>query len=111
MASEAHSVLEDRINEAVCVVADTERWCINVCSSKREQPKPLAASDLVKSMVEATYTLAKLKMSPELVSWVFYAYLFIVKFVYDGINFFSISLQVILHDTRINMISLQIFII
>jgi len=67
VASEAHSVLEDRINEAVCVVADTERWCINICSSKREQPKPLAASDLVKNMVEATNTLAKLKMSPELI--------------------------------------------
>ncbi|XP_067928146.1 folliculin-interacting protein 1-like [Watersipora subatra] len=67
VASVEHSVLEDRISEAVCIVADTERWSVNVSSSMREQPKPLSASHLVINMVEAVSSLSKLKMSPEFI--------------------------------------------
>ena len=72
VASVEHSVLEDRISEAVCIVADTERWSVNVSSSMREQPKPLSASHLVINMVEAVSSLSKLKMSPEFVSNTYY---------------------------------------
>lgn len=68
VSSVSHSVLDDRISEAVCVVADTERWSVSLCSSMREQPKPLAASHLVMAMVETVSNLAKLRMSPEFVS-------------------------------------------
>lgn len=63
-----HSVLEDPISEAVCVVADTERWQVDVCTSMREQPKRLSASHLVTQMVETVIHLTKLKMSSEFVS-------------------------------------------
>ena len=68
VASVEHSVLEDRISEAVCIVADTERWSVNICSSMREQPKQLSASHLVINMVETVTNLSKLRMSPEFVS-------------------------------------------
>lgn len=68
MSSVEHSVLEDPISEAVCVLADTERWTVNVCSSMSKQPKPLKASHLVSNMVETVSSLSKLKMSSEFVS-------------------------------------------
>ncbi|XP_060063354.1 folliculin-interacting protein 2-like [Ylistrum balloti] len=66
-----HSVLDEPIGEAVCVIADTDQWCVNVASSRDiDKPfepltKPVIASQLVCNLMEGVHQLCKLKMSSE----------------------------------------------
>ncbi|XP_021374421.1 folliculin-interacting protein 2-like isoform X2 [Mizuhopecten yessoensis] len=66
-----HSVLDEPIGEAVCIIADTDQWCVNVASSRDvDKPfepltKPVIASQLVCNLMEGVLQLCKLKMSSE----------------------------------------------
>lgn len=62
-----HSILDEPISEAVCIVADTDNWSVNIASSCHldKCPLPCSASRLVCDMVESVSELWKLKMSPE----------------------------------------------
>ncbi|KAJ8319420.1 hypothetical protein KUTeg_004511 [Tegillarca granosa] len=65
-----HSVLDEPIGEAVCVIADTDNWTVNVASSRLIDKQPsstqqVVASQLVLNLTEAVLQLWKLKMSPE----------------------------------------------
>lgn len=65
-----HSVLDEPIGEAVCVIADTDKWTVNVASSRLIDKHPtstqqVVASQLVLNLTESVLQLWKLKMSPE----------------------------------------------
>ncbi|XP_014777165.1 folliculin-interacting protein 1 isoform X1 [Octopus bimaculoides] len=62
-----HSILDEPITEAVCILANTDEWNVSIASSCRidKSPIPCSASRLVCDMVESVSDLWKLKMSPE----------------------------------------------
>nr|XP_040038534.1 LOW QUALITY PROTEIN: folliculin-interacting protein 1 [Gasterosteus aculeatus aculeatus] len=65
-----HPVLDEPIAEAVCIVADTDRWTVQVVSSQRRAMDPnklgkeVLVSCLVSSLLQSTHQLYKLNLSP-----------------------------------------------
>ncbi|XP_061192634.1 folliculin-interacting protein 1-like [Saccostrea echinata] len=64
-----HSVLDEPITEAVFIVADTDKWSVDITSSKSPDQPPkvsrVVASQLVCNMMDAVQQLHRLKMSSE----------------------------------------------
>ncbi|XP_048093397.1 folliculin-interacting protein 1 isoform X2 [Alosa alosa] len=64
-----HPVLDEPIAEAVCIIADTEKWTVQLASSQRRQTdtklgKEVLVSNLVSNLLQSTYQLYKLNLSP-----------------------------------------------
>ncbi|XP_077596506.1 folliculin-interacting protein 1 isoform X2 [Stigmatopora nigra] len=65
-----HPVLDEPIAEAVCIVADTDKWTVQVASSQRRATDPgklgkeVLVSSLVSGLLHSTQQLYKLNMSP-----------------------------------------------
>ncbi|KAI1902932.1 hypothetical protein AGOR_G00021390 [Albula goreensis] len=64
-----HPVLDEPIAEAVCIVADTDKWTVQVASSQRRATdnklgKEVLVSNMVSSLLLSTYQLYKLNLSP-----------------------------------------------
>ncbi|KAJ8347966.1 hypothetical protein SKAU_G00265550 [Synaphobranchus kaupii] len=64
-----HPVLDEPIAEAVCIIADTDRWTVQVASSQRRATdnklgKEILVSNLVSSLLLSTFHLYKLNLSP-----------------------------------------------
>uniref|UniRef100_A0A1A7WUJ3 Folliculin interacting protein 1 n=1 Tax=Iconisemion striatum TaxID=60296 RepID=A0A1A7WUJ3_9TELE len=65
-----HPVLDEPIAEAVCIIADTDKWTVQVASSQRRATdvnklgKEVLVSNLVASLLQSTYQLYKLNLSP-----------------------------------------------
>ncbi|KAJ3589003.1 hypothetical protein NHX12_009853 [Muraenolepis orangiensis] len=65
-----HPVLDEPIAEAVCIIADTDRWTVQVASSQRRATdvnklgKEVLVSALVSGLLQSTYQLYKLNISP-----------------------------------------------
>ncbi|XP_040907176.1 folliculin-interacting protein 1 isoform X2 [Toxotes jaculatrix] len=65
-----HPVLDEPIAEAVCIVADTDKWTVQVASSQRRATdvnklgKEVLVSSLVSSLLQSTHQLYKLNLSP-----------------------------------------------
>ena len=70
-----HSVLDEAITEAVCIVANTDKWTVELLSSERPAPtaeKPLAqeiaCSDSVSNLLDSVQLLWNMKMPSDYVS-------------------------------------------
>lgn len=65
-----HPVLDEPIAEAVCIIADTDKWTVQVASSQRRATdvnklgKEVLVSCLVSSLLQSTHQLYKLNLSP-----------------------------------------------
>ncbi|XP_052393762.1 folliculin-interacting protein 1 isoform X2 [Carassius gibelio] len=63
-----HPVLDEPIAEAVCIIADTDRWSVQVASSQRRPSEKLGkevlVSNLVSNLLQSTYQLYRLNLSP-----------------------------------------------
>ncbi|XP_078121339.1 folliculin-interacting protein 1 isoform X2 [Sander vitreus] len=65
-----HPVLDEPIAEAVCIIADTDKWTVQVASSQRRATdinklgKEVLVSNLVSSLLQSTHQLYKLNLSP-----------------------------------------------
>ncbi|XP_024122331.1 folliculin-interacting protein 1 isoform X1 [Oryzias melastigma] len=65
-----HPVLDEPIAEAVCIIADTDKWTVQVASSQRRATdvnklgKEVLVSSLVSSLLQSTHQLFKLNLSP-----------------------------------------------
>ncbi|XP_061926125.1 folliculin-interacting protein 1 isoform X1 [Entelurus aequoreus] len=65
-----HPVLDEPIAEAVCIVADTDKWTVQVASNQRRATdasklgKEVLVSNLVSNLLQSTHLLYKLNMSP-----------------------------------------------
>ncbi|XP_055082578.1 folliculin-interacting protein 1 isoform X2 [Periophthalmus magnuspinnatus] len=65
-----HPVLDEPIAEAVCIIADTDRWSVQVASSQRRVTdrdrlgKEVLVSSLVSSLLQSTHQLYRLNLSP-----------------------------------------------
>ncbi|XP_069009653.1 folliculin-interacting protein 1 isoform X1 [Embiotoca jacksoni] len=65
-----HPVLDEPIAEAVCIMADTDKWTVQVASSQRRATdvsklgKEVLVSSLVSSLLQSTHQLYKLHLSP-----------------------------------------------
>ncbi|XP_061596484.1 folliculin-interacting protein 1 isoform X2 [Cololabis saira] len=65
-----HPVLDEPIAEAVCIIADTDKWNVQVASSQRRATdanklgKEVLVSSLVSSLLQSTHHLYKLNLSP-----------------------------------------------
>ncbi|XP_038162747.1 folliculin-interacting protein 1 isoform X1 [Cyprinodon tularosa] len=65
-----HPVLDEPIAEAVCIIADTDKWTVQVASSQRRVTDPtklgkeVLVSSLVSNILQSTYQLYKLNLSP-----------------------------------------------
>uniref|UniRef100_A0A3P9B4W3 Folliculin interacting protein 1 n=1 Tax=Maylandia zebra TaxID=106582 RepID=A0A3P9B4W3_9CICH len=65
-----HPVLDEPIAEAVCIIADTDKWTVQVASSQRRATdvsklgKEVLVSNLVSSLLQSTNQLYKLNVSP-----------------------------------------------
>uniref|UniRef100_H3DF84 Folliculin interacting protein 1 n=1 Tax=Tetraodon nigroviridis TaxID=99883 RepID=H3DF84_TETNG len=65
-----HPVLDEPIAEAVCIIADTEKWTVQVASSQRRATeanklgKEVLVSSLVSNLLQSTHQLYKLNLSP-----------------------------------------------
>uniref|UniRef100_A0A3B5L9H7 UDENN FNIP1/2-type domain-containing protein n=1 Tax=Xiphophorus couchianus TaxID=32473 RepID=A0A3B5L9H7_9TELE len=65
-----HPVLDEPIAEAVCIIADTDKWTVQVSSSQRRVTdvtklgKEVLVSSLVSNILQSTYQLYKLNLSP-----------------------------------------------
>ncbi|XP_047235079.1 folliculin-interacting protein 1 isoform X1 [Girardinichthys multiradiatus] len=65
-----HPVLDEPIAEAVCIIADTDKWTVQVASSQRRVTdvtklgKEVLVSSLVANILQSTYQLYKLNLSP-----------------------------------------------
>ncbi|XP_051955480.1 folliculin-interacting protein 1 isoform X2 [Xyrauchen texanus] len=63
-----HPVLDEPIAEAVCIIADTEKWTVQVASSQRRTSdklgKEVLVSNLVSNLLQSTYQLYRLNLSP-----------------------------------------------
>ncbi|XP_054610975.1 folliculin-interacting protein 1 isoform X2 [Dunckerocampus dactyliophorus] len=65
-----HPVLDEPIAEAVCIVADTDKWTVQVASSQRRSTdaaklgKEVLVSSLVSNLLQSTQQLFRLNMSP-----------------------------------------------
>ena len=72
--SPQHPVLDEPIAEAVCIIADTDKWTVQVASSQRRPTdtnklgKEVLVSSLVSSLLQSTHQLYKLNLSPNFVS-------------------------------------------
>lgn len=68
-----HPVLDEPIAEAVCIIADTDRWTVQLASSQRRATEPgrlgkeVLVSSLVSSLLQSTQQLLKLNLSPNFV--------------------------------------------
>lgn len=68
-----HPVLDEPIAEAVCIIADTEKWTVQVASSQRRATeanklgKEVLVSSLVSNLLQSTHQLYKLNLSPNFV--------------------------------------------
>lgn len=68
-----HPVLDEPIAEAVCIIADTDKWTVQVASSQRRATdanklgKEVLVSSLVSSILQSTHQLYKLNVSPNFV--------------------------------------------
>lgn len=66
-------MLDEPIAEAVCIVADTDKWTVQVASSQRRATdinklgKEVLVSNLVSSLLQSTHQLYKLNVSPNFV--------------------------------------------
>lgn len=71
-----HPVLDEPIAEAVCIIADTEKWTVQVASSQRRATeanklgKEVLVSSLVSNLLQSTHQLYKLNLSPNFVCFV-----------------------------------------
>ncbi|XP_017347832.1 folliculin-interacting protein 1 isoform X3 [Ictalurus punctatus] len=64
-----HPVLDEPVAEAVCIIADTDRWTVQVASSQRPSTenklgKDVLVSNLVSNLLNSTYQLYRLNLSP-----------------------------------------------
>uniref|UniRef100_A0A8C7KPT7 Folliculin interacting protein 1 n=1 Tax=Oncorhynchus kisutch TaxID=8019 RepID=A0A8C7KPT7_ONCKI len=65
-----HPVLDEPIAEAVCIIADTDKWTVQVASSQRRVTdnnklgKEVLVSSLVSSLLQSTHLLYKMNLSP-----------------------------------------------
>ncbi|XP_053334181.1 folliculin-interacting protein 1 isoform X2 [Clarias gariepinus] len=64
-----HPVLDEPVAEAVCIIADTDRWTVQVASSQRPSAenklgKDVLVSNLVSNLLHSTYQLYRLNLSP-----------------------------------------------
>ncbi|XP_073727124.1 folliculin-interacting protein 1 isoform X1 [Misgurnus anguillicaudatus] len=63
-----HPVLDEPIAEAVCIIADTEKWTVQVASSQRRSSdklgKEVLVSNLVSVLLQSTCQLYRLNVSP-----------------------------------------------
>ncbi|KAB5549086.1 hypothetical protein PHYPO_G00063230 [Pangasianodon hypophthalmus] len=64
-----HPVLDEPVAEAVCIIADTDRWTVQVASSQRPSTenklgKDVLVSNLVSNLLHSTYQLYRLNLSP-----------------------------------------------
>ncbi|XP_026051345.1 folliculin-interacting protein 1-like isoform X1 [Carassius auratus] len=63
-----HPVLDEPIAEAVCIIADTDKWSVQVASSQRRPSdklgKEVLVSNLVSNLLQSTYQLYRLNLSP-----------------------------------------------
>ncbi|KAM4547290.1 folliculin-interacting protein 1 isoform 1-T1 [Fundulus diaphanus] len=65
-----HPVLDEPIAEAVCIIADTDKWTVQVASSQRRVTdvtklgKEVLVSNLVSNILQSTHQLYKLNLSP-----------------------------------------------
>ncbi|TRY77691.1 hypothetical protein DNTS_004560 [Danionella cerebrum] len=63
-----HPVLDEPIAEAVCIMADTEKWTVHVCSSQRRGSERLGqevlVSSLVSGLLQSTMNLYRLNLAP-----------------------------------------------
>ncbi|XP_043077129.1 folliculin-interacting protein 1 isoform X2 [Puntigrus tetrazona] len=63
-----HPVLDEPIAEAVCIIADTDKWSVQVASSQRRASdklgKEVLVSNLVSNLLQSTFQLYKLNLSP-----------------------------------------------
>ncbi|KAK6322022.1 hypothetical protein J4Q44_G00068140 [Coregonus suidteri] len=65
-----HPVLDEPIAEAVCIIADTDKWMVQVASSQRRATdnnklgKEVLVSSLVSSLLQSTHQLYKMNLSP-----------------------------------------------
>ncbi|XP_056141261.1 folliculin-interacting protein 1 isoform X2 [Lampris incognitus] len=65
-----HPVLDEPIAEAVCIIADTDKWTVQVASSQRRATdinklgKEVLVSSLVSNLLHSTHQLYKLNLSP-----------------------------------------------
>ncbi|XP_078086957.1 folliculin-interacting protein 1 isoform X2 [Mustelus asterias] len=65
-----HSVLDEPIAEAVCIIADLDKWTVQVASSQRRATdnnklgKEVLVSSLVSNLLHSTQQLYKLNLSP-----------------------------------------------
>ncbi|XP_062867486.1 folliculin-interacting protein 1 isoform X2 [Trichomycterus rosablanca] len=64
-----HPVLDEPIAESVCIIADTDRWTVQVASSQRRATEnklgqEVLVSNIVSSLLNSTYQLYRLNMSP-----------------------------------------------
>lgn len=68
-----HPVLDEPIAEAVCIIADTDKWTVQVASSQRRMidnklGKEVLVSSLVSNLLHSTLQLYKHNLSPNFVS-------------------------------------------
>lgn len=63
-----HPVLDEPLAEAVCIIADTDKWSVQVASSQRRPSdklgKEVLVSNLVSNLLQSTYQLYRLNLSP-----------------------------------------------
>ncbi|KAJ8266886.1 hypothetical protein GJAV_G00135800 [Gymnothorax javanicus] len=64
-----HPVLDEPVAEAVCIIADTDKWTVQVASSQRRATdnklgKEVLVSNLVSTLLQSTFQLYKLNLSP-----------------------------------------------
>ncbi|KAK2827455.1 hypothetical protein Q7C36_018381 [Tachysurus vachellii] len=62
-------VLDEPVAEAFCIIADTDRWTVQVASSQRPSTenklgKDVLVSNLVSNLLQSTYQLYRLNLSP-----------------------------------------------
>lgn len=75
-----HPVLDEPIAEAVCIIADTDKWTVQVASSQRRATdvnklgKEVLVSSLVSSLLQSTHQLYKLNLSPNFVGFIPFYY-------------------------------------
>ncbi len=77
-------MIDERIDEAVCIIADTDKWSVQVHSCDHVTPDrvrkhDVVASQFVRNMIDSVKHLNKLKMSPEFVSSAIIGLLFSVR--------------------------------
>lgn len=70
-----HPVLDEPIAEAVCIIADVDKWSVQVASSQRRTTdnklgKEVLVSSLVSSLLHSTLQLYKHNLSANFVSTV-----------------------------------------